>query len=120
MHGLQGRAALQPAAGVAAGALSNPVVCGILAPRPGIEPLSLPLQAGVLTTGLPGKFREFFFFFFRKITSLKLKATCLYQFVCYYKCYGVNTLGPVLGSTGLQSVSLTISYVPLQLYQTML
>ena len=30
----------------------------------------------------------------------------------------MNTPGPALGSTGLQPVSLTVSYVPLQLYQT--
>ena len=31
--------------------------CGILAPRPGIEPVPSALEGGVLTTGLPGKFQ---------------------------------------------------------------
>ena len=30
--------------------------CGILAPRPGIEPTPPALEGKVLTTGLPGKF----------------------------------------------------------------
>ena len=35
--------------------LSCSAECGILVPRPGIEPLSLALQSGFLTTGPPGK-----------------------------------------------------------------
>ena len=35
--------------------LSCPVACGILVPRPGIEPTSLALEGGFLTTGPPGK-----------------------------------------------------------------
>ena len=35
--------------------LSCPVACGILVPRPGIEPASPALQDGFLTTGPPEK-----------------------------------------------------------------
>ena len=35
--------------------LSCPAACGILVPRPGIEPTSSALEGGVLTTGPPGK-----------------------------------------------------------------
>ena len=35
--------------------LSCPMACGILVPRPGIEPSSLTLAGGFLTTGPPGK-----------------------------------------------------------------
>ena len=35
--------------------LSCPVACGILVPRPGIEPLSPSLEGGFLTSGPPGK-----------------------------------------------------------------
>ena len=35
--------------------LSCPVACGILVPRPGIEPTSPALEGGFLTTGPPGK-----------------------------------------------------------------
>ena len=34
--------------------------CGILAPRPGIEPVLPALEGKVLTTGLPGKSLEHF------------------------------------------------------------
>ena len=34
--------------------LSCSAACGILVPRPGIEPASLALQGRLLTTGLPG------------------------------------------------------------------
>ena len=40
---------------VVAHRLSCPVACGILVPRPGIEPTSPALEGGVLTTGPPGK-----------------------------------------------------------------
>ena len=40
---------------VVARGLSCPVACGILAPRPGVEPASPALEGGFLTTGLPGK-----------------------------------------------------------------
>ena len=40
---------------VVAHGLSCPVACGILVPRPGIEPVSPALQDGFLTTGPPGK-----------------------------------------------------------------
>ena len=36
--------------------LSCFMACGILAPPPGIEPMSPALQGGFLTTGSPGKF----------------------------------------------------------------
>ena len=36
--------------------LSCPAACGILVPRPWIEPTSPALEAGFLTTGPPGKF----------------------------------------------------------------
>ena len=35
--------------------LSCPTACGILVPRPGIEPASPPLEGGFFTTGPPGK-----------------------------------------------------------------
>ena len=35
--------------------LSCPMACGILVPRPGIEPESVALVGGFLTTGPPGK-----------------------------------------------------------------
>ena len=41
--------------GAAAHGLSCPVACGILVPRPGIEPLSPSLEGGFLTSGPPGK-----------------------------------------------------------------
>ena len=34
--------------------LSCPVACGILAPRPGIEPVPPAMEGEVLTTGSPG------------------------------------------------------------------
>ena len=40
--------------------------CGIIVPRPGIEPHPLHWGQRVLTTGPPGKSRESFFFFFFK------------------------------------------------------
>ena len=40
---------------VAARGLSCPMACGILVPRPGIEPMSPALEGGFLTTGPPGK-----------------------------------------------------------------
>ena len=40
--------------------LSCPMACGILVPRPGIEPLYPALEGGFLTTGLPGKAFSFF------------------------------------------------------------
>ena len=40
---------------VVAHGLSCPVACGILVPRPGIEPVSPALQDGFLTTEPPGK-----------------------------------------------------------------
>ena len=44
---------------------SGPEACGILAPWPGIEPTTPPLEGEVLTTGLPGN--SLFCFFFRQI-----------------------------------------------------
>ena len=38
--------------------------CGILAPRPGMEPASPTPEGEVLTPGPPGKFPQCFFFFF--------------------------------------------------------
>ena len=40
---------------VEARGLSCPVVCGILVPRPGIEPMSPALEGRFFTTGPPGK-----------------------------------------------------------------
>ena len=40
---------------VAAPGLSCPAACGILVPRPGIEPMFPALEGGFLTTGPPGK-----------------------------------------------------------------
>ena len=40
---------------VAAHGLSCPAACGILVPRPGIEPVSPALEGGFLNTGPPGK-----------------------------------------------------------------
>ena len=40
---------------VAAHGLICPAACGILVPRPGIEPASPALEGGFLTTGPPGK-----------------------------------------------------------------
>ena len=45
---------------VAARSLSCPTACGILVPRPGIEPVSLALEGGFLTTGPPGKSQSYF------------------------------------------------------------
>jgi len=39
-----------------AGGLSCPKPCGILVPRPGVEPMSPALEGRFLTTGPPGKF----------------------------------------------------------------
>ena len=46
---------------VAPWGLSGPKACGILVPLPSIEPASLVLEGGFLTTGPPG--RSLFFFF---------------------------------------------------------
>ena len=51
---------------VAACGLSWPVECGILVPRPGIEPASPALEGGFLTTGPPGK-SLFLYFFWNKV-----------------------------------------------------
>ena len=40
---------------VVARGLSCPAACGILVPRPGIDPASLALEGGFLTTGQPVK-----------------------------------------------------------------
>ena len=40
---------------VAVSGLSHSTVCGILVTQPEMEPISLALQGGFLTTGLPGK-----------------------------------------------------------------
>ena len=49
---------------VVACGLSCPAACGILVPRPGIEPASPALEGGFLTTGPPGKSPELLFFLF--------------------------------------------------------
>ena len=46
---------------VVAHALSCPVACGILVPRPGIKPTSPALESGFFTTGLPGRSQGLFF-----------------------------------------------------------
>ena len=48
---------------IAARGLSCPVVCGILVPRPEIEPMSPALEGGFFTTGLPEKSRFLFWNF---------------------------------------------------------
>ena len=40
---------------VVAHTLSCPATCGILVPRPGVEPASPALEGGFLTTGPPGR-----------------------------------------------------------------
>ena len=45
---------------VAACGLSCPAACGILVPRPGMEPVSPALEGRFLTTGPPGKSRAQF------------------------------------------------------------
>ena len=54
---------------VAVSGLSHSTVCGILVTQPEMEPISLALQGGFLTTGTPGKSQDgaFFFFFFFNI-----------------------------------------------------
>ena len=49
------RAAEHAGSVVAVHGLSCPTACGILVPRPGIEPASPALEGGFLTTGPPGK-----------------------------------------------------------------
>ena len=44
---------------VVARGLSCAAACGILVPRPGIEPASPALEGGFFTTELPGEFPEF-------------------------------------------------------------
>ena len=60
------RAPGRRASGVVAHGLSCSKACGILVPRPGMEPKSPSLQGGFLTTGSSGKspthFLSFFFF----------------------------------------------------------
>ena len=46
---------------VVARGLSCAAACGILVPRPGIEPASPALEGGFFTTELPGEFPEFWF-----------------------------------------------------------
>ena len=41
--------------------LSCPTACGILVPRPGIEPASPALEGGFFTTGPPGNSRTLLF-----------------------------------------------------------
>ena len=53
-HRLKGAWALV----VVAQGFSCPLACGILLPRPRIEPMSPALAGGLLTTGPPGKFRQ--------------------------------------------------------------
>ena len=50
-------------ASVAASGLSCTVACGVLVPRPGIEPVSPELAGGFSTTGPPGKSQEKFFIY---------------------------------------------------------
>ena len=53
--------------------LSWSIACGILVPRPRIEPASPALQGGFLTTGLPGKSPQYVFncchFYFKEPPS---------------------------------------------------
>ena len=50
------------------------VACGILVPRPGIEPRPLAVRSGVLTTGLPGNSHvgQYFLWYQVKINGILL------------------------------------------------
>ena len=66
---------------VTACGLSCPVACGILVPRPGIEPASPALEGGFLTTGPPGKSpgKEFFKFTYGLLVfeaSISVRVVC--------------------------------------------
>ena len=53
---MRGRCGLQHAGSlIEAHGLSYPAACGILVPRPGIEPASPALEGGFFTAGPPGK-----------------------------------------------------------------
>ena len=56
---------------VAARRLSCPTACGILVPRPGIEPVSPALEGGFLPTGPPGKSLYVFFMCFFLYVGIK-------------------------------------------------
>ena len=53
--------------------LSCLVACGILVPRPGIEPESPALEGGFLTTGPPGKSLPYKFLLLKKPYCYKVK-----------------------------------------------
>ena len=62
--------------------LVAPQACGILVPQPGIKPTSPRLQAGLLTTGPPGKSLKWFIVDKKLITffltrQFKMKPSCL-------------------------------------------
>ena len=59
--GMQALSLRRTSSVVVARRLSCPVACGILVPRPGIEPASLALEGGFSTTGPPAKSQEYFF-----------------------------------------------------------
>ena len=85
MHGL---CSLQHVGSVVeARGFSCPVPCGILVPQPGIEPESLALEGGFLTTGPPGKSPEFAVLIYHNLLKQgrKISPTCLLSlstFVC--------------------------------------
>ena len=54
--------------------------CGILAPQPGIEPATPALEGDVLTTGPPGKSRDYLLIKKKNQTSGKKEKTCAYMF----------------------------------------
>ena len=64
---------------------SCPEACGILAPEPGIKPVSPAMEGGFLTTGPPGKspFQEFYRYFFGSLNrvSLSFQQQDLFQWV---------------------------------------
>ena len=69
--------------------------CGILAPRPGIEPAPPALEGKVLTTGPPGKSLIFLFIqnIYHQITS----------------CYGLNCVCPTSPNTNVEALTLTVT-----------
>ena len=58
--------------------LSCPAACGILVPRPGIEPASPALKGGFFTTGPPGKFLLYYFKKGTNATEMQKKICAVY------------------------------------------
>ena len=57
--------------------------CGLLAPQPGIEPVSPVLGGGVLTTGPPGKSPALFFFRTHLFTYYALEFIIIVNFLSH-------------------------------------